>query len=156
MDQGRVADHHSVGITAKFCTGSAVLQIIFPIVFGHPRTFNKWIQESVVKMFSKALPSIPPWLEKIHLFARSDRLHGFPVEFDAIKRISVAASVVHVKLSIIIGEECRIPTSDFKGIDQRFPSVAFGIGAHPQGEVFAVGRAENQHGITNDSNCRSA
>ena len=49
---------NTVAITPDLCTGSAILQIVFTIVFIHPCAFYKWIEEIIIVVFAKSLPAM--------------------------------------------------------------------------------------------------
>src|ERR1035438_8156830 len=78
--QRSIAYNNSIGVPAEFGARRAILQIIFTMMFGHPGTFNKWVQKSIVVVFPKTLPSITPILQEIHFFSCSQWLHRLPVQ----------------------------------------------------------------------------
>ena len=60
--QWTIGYSHPIGITTELGTRSAILQIIFVVVFGDPGAFHEWIKKGIVHMFPKPLPTIPPGL----------------------------------------------------------------------------------------------
>src|SRR5579872_3564853 len=148
-DRPRTYDH-AVGVAAELGAGSAILQIIFSVMFGHPGAFDKRVQEGVVPVFAKSLPAVPPVLQPVGLLPGPDGFKSGAVQLDAVQRVAVAAAVVHIKAAIIVGEKGRIPTADLEGVDQRFPVVGFRIRAHPQRKLACIRRAKNKHRIPYD------
>jgi len=139
--------YHPVGIATEFCSGCAVLQVIFSVMLGHPGTFYERIQECVVHIFSESLPAISPVFQGIHFLAGPDRLEGFPVQFNAIEGVAVAAAIVHIQPSVLIQEEIRVPASNIERINERLPLIVFRVGAHPDGKIPGVGGPKDNHRI---------
>ena len=154
--QGVVAYQHSVGIATEFGSRGSILQVIFPLVFGHVGAFHERIEESIVHVFAKPLPAIAPGFQEVHLLTGAHRIHGFPVKFDAIHGIPVAAAIVHIEFAIVVGEKVGVPAANFKTVNQRFPFVGSGIGTHPNGKFTRVSRPENQHRVADDAHRRGA
>jgi membrane protease subunit (stomatin/prohibitin family) len=109
-----VRNRNPVGIPAEFCSRGAILKIILVIVFSHPGSFNKWIQEGIIGVFAETLPSITVIIKKKKLFPCANRIEVLPVYLNSIDRVGVAAPIVHVQPFVIIDKEIRVPSADLK------------------------------------------
>src|SRR5215831_7475343 len=80
---------HAIGVATEFGSGGAILQIVFAIVFGHPGTFNKRVEKSIIQVFTEALPSKLVRMQTDHLLSFSNRLKGFSVYLHSINGIHI-------------------------------------------------------------------
>src|SRR5436190_801390 len=109
--QWAITNNYSVCIATELGSRRTILQIIFPIMLRHPCAFNKRVKESVIHMLPKPLPSIAPVFEEVHFASCCFRLYGLPVKFYSIQRVAIAASIVHIQLTVIISKESGIPAT---------------------------------------------
>src|SRR5882757_5126867 len=94
--QGSIAYHYPISVAAEFGARRPVLQVVFPIMFCHPGAFDERVEESVVVVFAKTLPSETVRVKEGQFLAGADGLKGLAVQPDAIEGIGIAASIIHV------------------------------------------------------------
>src|SRR5436309_1673874 len=113
----RITHHHPICIAAHFGSRSAILKVIFSIVFGHPGSLDESIQKGIVHVFPESLPAITPTLQQIHFLTGGFGLKGLAIELNSIKRITITAAIVHVKPAVVVSKKSRVPATDLKGIN---------------------------------------
>src|SRR5688572_28162359 len=79
-----VGSVHPITITTELRTWRSILQVIFTIMFVHPRAFDERSQKSVVSMFTKSFPAMNTIIELNERNPLPFWLQGAPVNFITI------------------------------------------------------------------------
>ena len=90
--QGRVRHIDPIGIDIKFRSRRGVLQIIFPLIFGHPRPFDVGGGAAGAVIFTEALKAVPFRLAPDQPHRGTEGLHGSFFQFNTPNRGGIGAA----------------------------------------------------------------
>src|SRR6202035_1995798 len=72
--EGMIRYIDAIAIATHLRARSAILQVIFPVIFIHPGPFDKRIQKIIVVVFPEAFPAVNVIVKPDHLFVIADGL----------------------------------------------------------------------------------
>src|SRR4029079_2261582 len=129
---------------------------IFSVVFVHPGSFNKRIQEIVVVIFSETFPPMKVVVQFDEFWMFTNRLKCFPVDLPSVERIEITGAVIQKDFSVVIKKERGIPGTCLERIHGFLPLIPFRVRTHPERKIMGIGGTDQQEGISQDQCRRSA